>query len=58
MKDEKIHCSRVNLLTVIPQFFVSQDLMLKAMKTKEIKFTSSSVWEKRENPHEYWNGKE
>ncbi|XP_068679533.1 synaptic plasticity regulator PANTS-like [Montipora foliosa] len=35
-----------------------RDVMLKAMKTKEIKFTSSSVWKKRENPHEYWNGKE
>ena len=23
-----------------------------------MKFTSASVWEKRENPGEYWNGKE
>lgn len=35
-----------------------QELMLKVMKMDEIKFTSSSVWEKRENPDEYWNGKE
>lgn len=35
-----------------------QELMLKVMKMDEIKFTSSSVWEKRENPGEYWNGKE
>ena len=32
--------------------------MSEAMKMDEIKFTSSSVWEKRENPCEYWNGKE
>lgn len=35
-----------------------RDTMLEALKTQEIKFTSASVWEKRENPGEYWNGKE
>ena len=32
--------------------------MLEVMKMDEIKFTSSSVWEKRENPSKYWNGQE
>lgn len=32
--------------------------MLEVMKMDEIKFTSSSVWEKRENPRKYWNGNE
>ncbi|XP_044173840.1 uncharacterized protein LOC114976824 isoform X1 [Acropora millepora] len=27
-----------------------RDIMLEALKTQEIKFTSASVWEKRENP--------
>lgn len=35
-----------------------QKLILEVMKMDEIKFTSSSVWEKRENPGKYWNGKE
>ncbi|KAK2574494.1 hypothetical protein P5673_000670, partial [Acropora cervicornis] len=34
------------------------DIMLEALNTQEIKFTSASVWEKRENPGEHWNGKE
>ena len=32
--------------------------MLEVMKMDEIKFTSSSVWEKREDPGKYWNGTE
>ena len=32
--------------------------MLESLKTQQIKFTSASVWRKRENPGEYWNGKE
>lgn len=36
----------------------SKELMLEVMKMDEIKFTSSSVWEKRENPGKYWNDQE
>ncbi|CAH3148921.1 unnamed protein product [Porites evermanni] len=36
-----------------------RDFMIEVLRMNEIKFTSSSVWEKRENPREYWNsGKE
>ena len=39
-------------------YVLFQDFMVEVLKMSEIKFTSSSVWEKRENPREYWNGKE
>ena len=39
-------------------YVLFQDFLMEVLKMSEIKFTSSSVWEKRENPREYWNGKE
>lgn len=36
----------------------SKEFMLEVMKMDEIKFTSFSVWEKRENPGKYWNDQE
>lgn len=30
-------------------------IMQEALEMDEIKFTSSSVWERREKPSEHWN---
>lgn len=38
-------------------FFILQAIMQEALEMDEIKFTSFSVWERRENPSEHWNDK-
>ncbi|XP_001634155.2 UPF0545 protein C22orf39 homolog isoform X1 [Nematostella vectensis] len=33
----------------------SKQALIEAMRRDEIKFTSADIWERRENPSEYWN---
>ena len=54
---QRVACSKPNSLkrSTNCHLFVLQDFMIEVLRMNEIKFTSSSVWEKRENPREYWN---
>jgi len=48
----------MSVIVLFLLYVLFQDFIVEVLKMNEIKFTSSSVWEKRENPREYWNSKE